>query len=133
MSIEIKPFYSRSHLVDMKIAFNRALPNKINAMVGPFSPLQKYIDHEILRTIDPYVPMLSGTLKRSATIHTVIGSGVIRWVTPYARRMYFTNPGPDMPRQTGPLRGKRWIERWKNDGWVERITEGARKKFGFGG
>jgi hypothetical protein len=126
-----KDYVVRSHLVDMHVTFNKALPSKINALVGPFSPLQKYIDHEVIRTIQPYVPLLTGTLIRSATIFTLIGSGEIKWRTPYARRMYFENPGPEVPRTTGPLRGKLWAERWKKDGWVEKIMRGASAKFGI--
>jgi hypothetical protein len=128
----IKPYRSRSHLVDMKIEFDKHLNKRLEGLVGLGSPLQKFVDHEILRTIEPYTPKLTGTLIRSATIHTIIGSGEIRWVTPYSRRMYFENPGPEVPRQTSPLRGRLWIERWQNDNWPQRIMEAAGKKFGFG-
>jgi hypothetical protein len=107
------------------------LPKKLEALVGLYSPLQKYLDHEIIRTTEKYVPKLTGTLIRSATIHTVIGSGEIRWVTGYSRYQYFNNPGVEVPRETGAQRGRLWIERWQKDGWIERITQSAGKKFGF--
>ena len=36
--------------------------------------VQKFIDSEVLRRCDPYVPMDTGSLKRSGITGTVIGS-----------------------------------------------------------
>lgn len=68
--------------------------------------VQKYIDSEVLRLTDPYVPMDTGTLKESGTINTKIGSGEVKYNTPYARRQYFENKG-------NGLRGRQWFERMK--------------------
>lgn len=70
--------------------------------------VQRYIDSEVLRLTDPYVPMDTGTLKSSGTRHTKIGSGEVRYRTPYARKQYHTNKG-------NGLRGKMWFERSKAD------------------
>jgi hypothetical protein len=113
----------------MRVVFNAHLPEQLNALIGPDSPVQRFIDHEIIRTIERYVPKLTGTLIRSATEHTAIGSGLIKWVTPYARLQYFKNPGP--PRPTGDTRGREWIDRWRNDGHADRIAAAAAAKFGL--
>lgn len=53
--------------------------------------VQKVIDSEVLRRSDPYIPMLSGNLKRSGTTGTVIGSGEVKYIAPYARKQYYNN------------------------------------------
>lgn len=37
----------------------------------------------------PYTPMLTGALYKTATLGTVIGSGEIRQIAPYARNQYY--------------------------------------------
>lgn len=83
--------------------------------------VQKYIDSEVLRLSDPYVPMDTGQLKQSGTRHTRIGSGEVVYKTPYARRMYY-NPGYKF--QGAPMRGAYWFDRMKAD-HKEQILRGA--------
>lgn len=45
--------------------------------ITPGGYVQKYIDQECIRQMAPYTPFLSGTLERSATAGSVIGSGKI--------------------------------------------------------
>jgi len=85
-----------------------------------FSKAQKVVDIEVLRRSDPYVPYLSGKLKESGTLGTVVGSGEIRYVMPYARRQYYENAGrgkEGLHASGGHagLRGKLWFERMKAD------------------
>lgn len=78
--------------------------------------VQKYIDSEVLRCCDPYVPMQSGKLKESGTTSTVVGSGMVHYNTPYARKNYYDNKG--MGKQglnRGGKRGRWWFERMKTD------------------
>ena len=84
--------------------------------------VQKFVDSEVLRLTDPYVPKDVGTLKGSGTRSTKIGSGEVKYSTPYARRQYFENKGSG-------LRGKRWFHRSKADN-KEQILNGARKVAG---
>ena len=51
--------------------------------------VQKFIDSEVLRLCEPLVPFDQGTLARSGQINTVIGSGQVKYRTPYARRWYY--------------------------------------------
>lgn len=85
--------------------------------------VQKYIDSEVLRLCEPMVPFDQGTLVQSGNINTVIGSGQVKYRTPYARRWYY------MPAsfQEAPRRGNYWFERMKNEGGKEKILDGARK------
>lgn len=84
--------------------------------------VQKFIDSEVLRLTDPYVPLDTSALKKSGTQHTKIGSGEVVYKTPYARRQYFENKG-------NGLRGKQWFERAKIN-HKEEILRGARIKAG---
>lgn len=53
-----------------------------------FSTAQDYIDAECLRLCEPKVPMDTKTLIKSGILCTYIGSGEIRYKTPYARIVY---------------------------------------------
>ena len=83
-------------------SINKSTPNKINKA-------QKYIDSEILRRSDPLVPFRTGSLKRSGITGTKIGTGVIEYTTPYAKKQYFKG------RATGQ-RGRYWVRRmWTSE------------------
>lgn len=86
--------------------------------------VQKYIDSEVLRLCNPKVPFRSGDLARSGVINTKIGSGEVRYSTPYARRMYYH---PEYSFTGAPERGAYWFERMKKNGGKEEILKGAAK------
>lgn len=76
--------------------------------------VQKFIDSEVIRCMDPFTPFRSGFLKRSALLATVIGSGLIKYVAPYARRNYYENAGRGKEgTENGGKRGRLWFERIK--------------------
>ena len=50
------------------------------------SKKQEIIDSEVLRLCAPMVPKRTGALERSGTLGTVIGSGEVKHIAPYARR-----------------------------------------------
>lgn len=76
--------------------------------------VQKMIDSEIIRRCDPKVPFRTSMLKDSAQIATVIGSGIIVYDTPYARRMYYN---PQYHFNGAPERGAYWATRmWAEEG-----------------
>ncbi len=106
--------------------------------------VQKVIDTEVIRLMKPYTPFKSGFLEKSAVFGTVIGSGEIRQIAPYARYLYYGEVyGPNIPIFEGghlvgffsppgqakyptgvdikydtthhPLAGKMWFERMKAD------------------
>lgn len=108
------------------------------------STVQKVIDSECIRLMKPYTPFRNGFLEQSATLGTVIGSGEINQIAPYARYLYYGMVyGPNIPifenglltgffsppgqpkHPTGeeltydksrhPLAGKLWFERMKAD------------------
>ena len=91
--------------------------------------VQQYIDSEVLRLCDPYVPMDRGILKQSGTQHTKIGSGRVVYKTPYARRMYYN---PQYNFQGAPMRGAYWFERMKAN-HKDEILKGAAEVAGARG
>lgn len=93
-----------------------------------FSAAQKFVDSEVLRLSDPYVPMQTGTMKRSGISGTVVGSGEVRYQTPYVRRQYYNGRSPGTSNR-GPLRGRLWFERMKAD-HKDEILQGAKGKAG---
>lgn len=80
--------------------------------------VQRTIDSDILRLTEPYVPFDTGMLKDSGITATDIGSGVIVYDTPYARRQYYENKG-------NGRRGKLWFERMKADHRDEILRHAA--------
>lgn len=94
-----------------------------------YTAAQKFVDSEVLRLCEPYIPMLSGALIKTGILGTDIGSGEVKWIAPYARRQYYSSRKPGS--QTGPLRGPQWFQRMKDiDG--DRILAGARRMAGGG-
>lgn len=76
-------------------------------------PVQRIIDSEVIRRMDPYTPFRKGYLKGSPIRHTNFGSGEIVQETPYARRHYYNIGGATF--QGAPMRGSHWFERMKAD------------------
>ena len=106
-------------------------PNFKKRTQADFDKKQKYIDSEILRLSDPYVPMQTGMMKKSGISGTVVGSGKIEYTVPYGRKQYYENAGigrEGMNNTSGTkgLRGKFWFERMKADHKKE-ILKGLKK------
>jgi hypothetical protein len=52
-------------------------------------PVQRVVDSETIRYMDPYIPMLNGVLTKAVPLSTVVGSGLIQQDTPYSRYQYY--------------------------------------------
>lgn len=91
--------------------------------IGEYGPVQKYIDSEVLRLCDPFVPKDTGELISSGTRSTRIGSGEVIYNTVYARRWYY------MPAHfnEAPNRGNYWFERMKQQ-YLKQILDGAQRE-----
>ena len=93
----------------------------------PRGKAQKYVDNAVLRYCDKYVPFRTGKLKQSGTTHTVIGSGIVKYDTPYARQQYYHNTGRGVQgTASGGLRGRLWFERMKAV-YKRTILDGAKR------
>lgn len=109
--------------VSMEIRWN---PNFGPEMTETINEVQQFIDSEVLRLCDDLVPKDTGILKQSGIMHTQVGSGQVKYCTPYARRWYY------MPAafQEAPQRGNYWFERMKQRGGKQQILKGAKKLAG---
>lgn len=90
--------------------------------------VQRFIDSEVLRLCDPYIPMITGTLKRSGISGTTIGSGEVRYNANYAAQQYYHTADS---RSYDPHRGAHWFERMKTD-HKDELLRGAQKIAGGG-
>ena len=78
-----------------------------------FSKTQEFVDSECLRYMNPLTPRRTGMMIKSATLGTVIGSGSIEYLAPYARRQYYEHKSK-----------ARWFEKMKASN-KEAILKGA--------
>lgn len=56
---------------------------------GQYSRAQVWLDNAVLKDSTPYVPMLTGALYKTGTLGTTLGEGVVQWIAPYARYIYY--------------------------------------------
>ncbi len=90
---------------------------------GRFNRAQVFVDNEVLKFCSERVPLRTGMLERSGVLGTVIGSGQIRYIAPYARHQYYLT---GTSRAYDANRGAKWFERGKA-AEKNRILEGARR------
>lgn len=88
-----------------------------------FSRKQKFVDSEVLRRCSPRVPFQTGMLDKSGTLGTVIGSGEVKYIAPYAAHQYYNT---SQSRSYDARRGGKWFERMKAEE-KEDILRGAEK------
>lgn len=109
---------------------------------GRYSRAQKFIDSEVLRLSDPLIPLQTSMLKKSGTLGTIVGSGEVCYIAPYARYQYYgkvmVGPAPkertdrDLVYHSPEIqRGAFWFERMKAANKAA-ILAGARKIAGGG-
>lgn len=67
------------------------------------------LDQQVITDSNFYCPLKTGTLQKSAIINTVLGSGLVVWRTPYARRQYY-GVKFDRSRDPNPNACAKWFE-----------------------
>lgn len=90
-----------------------------------YSEAQIFVDGQVLRLCEPYVPFDTGMLMHSGTLGTEIGSGLVQWIAPYARYQYYMKNRKKV-NERKPLAGSFWFERMK-EVHGEAIIAGARR------
>lgn len=108
----------------MSLTFKITMP-QVQQLQKRLQPVQKYVDSEILRKCDPYIPFKTGMLRDSGILGTKVGSGRIRWLAPYARKQYYKG------LSTGK-RGRYWVKRAMT-AHGQSIMRGAQKNLNDGG
>ena len=79
--------------------------------------VQKYVDSEVMRVMEPYMTFDTGMMAHSMPLATTLGSGEVHVNTPYAHRRLKS------ARNNG-LRGPNYFARMKADR-LEEILDGA--------
>ena len=86
---------------------------------------QMKLDTQVITDSNYFVPKDTTTLEKSAVISTVIGSGLVKWKTPYARRQYY-GLDFDHSKQSNPSACAKWFEaakaRWL-DKWRKLVND----------
>lgn len=90
-----------------------------------FGKAQQFVDSEVLRCTAPYMPKQTGMLIQSGDLGTVIGSGEVTYIAPYAAAQLRTAP----TRHYDARRGGNFFERMKID-HKDSILRGAKKLTG---
>lgn len=90
---------------------------------------QAMFDQEVLGVTEPYVPMDTGLLRRSAVMASEIGSGEIVYATPYAAAQYYNTADT---RDYDPKAGGHWGDRMKADNLthLQNFARRMVKKYG---
>lgn len=91
---------------------------------------QARFDEEVIKVTEPYVPIKSSLLRRSAAMASKIGSGQIVYATPYAAAQYYKTA--DTRAYNEPKAGGHWGDRMKADNLnhLANFARGMVKKYG---
>ncbi|MBO5179276.1 MAG: hypothetical protein J6B87_02895 [Clostridia bacterium] len=128
-----------------KLEWNPGFQQKYQGIIDN---AQKFVDSECIKRMAPYTPFLTGMLEKSATLGTVIGSGYIKQIAPYARYLYYgklmvssltgsayankgekkilTNIDLNYNKVGHRFAGPFWFDNMKADNW-KSILKGAQK------
>lgn len=90
-----------------------------------FQRSQAYLDNEVLKDTEPYVPFRTGILARSGQNGTRIGSGEVIYNAPYARSCYYAT-NRRFRKDIHPQATAQWFEKSKavnNRKWVDGVNK----------
>lgn len=76
---------------------------------GAIHKAQIKLDAQVLTDSNFYCPLKEGELQKSAIRNTVIGSGLVKWCTTYARAQYY-GVNFDHSQQKNPNACAKWFE-----------------------
>lgn len=118
-------YITGTETVNAKIVWNNRFIDKMNTAIGKGGKIQELIDNAVVFGVEPYMPRLEGAMFRSGIINTVIGSGLVKWSTPYVRVQWFGvdwRTGKPLTYHGGGVRGSYWAKRWAEDHLAELET-----------
>ena len=114
-------------MIDLKGSFEwhdrKRLPDN-------YKRAQAYLDNAVLKDTDKYVPMRTGILARSGMLGTRIGSGVIEYIAPYAKKLY-NGVNIRFSKSRHPLAQAKWFEASKavnKQSWLTGVRRIAGKR-----
>ena len=107
--------------VDVKAKLEIDIPRTMSRFDPKYQAAQKWLDNEVLKDSEPYVPFDTGMLARSGQTGTQLGSGDIVYSAPYAKRLYY-GKGMHFNTHAHPQASAQWFEKAKavrGKNWVE--------------
>lgn len=108
----------------MKCTFEMDTTECVNRFIPRYSDAQKFLDSEVLKDCEPFVPMVSGNLVRSGQRGTNIGSGEVIYAAPYARAQYYGFPRKTLEKH--PQASMQWFEKAKaicKEAWITGVKK----------
>ena len=96
---------------------------------GDIHKAQKWLDNEVLKDCEPYVPMRTGNLMNSGVAGTKLGSGEVVYNAPYAKTTYY-GKNFNFSKAKHPQACAQWFEKAKavnKEKWrqgVQKIVKG---------
>lgn len=119
-------------IVDLKLRFRPGFQADMDA---GFQRAQYVFSQQAAKTVDPYVPFDTGTLKNSVNQASDFKGGKLVYNTPYARKQYYQHAqGSDLRGDTG-LRGSYWGQRAiaaHKDELIQFARNAVKKELGGG-
>lgn len=91
------------------LQFSPSMPKQRTAQL---QRAQAMLDSEVMRVLEPYMPLDSGMMIASMQTATHPGSGEIHVNTPYAAKVNYVT---GIMGKNGPNRGRRFFDRMKAD------------------
>lgn len=76
-------------LLSADFSWADSLERRLNGFFDLYGPFQKTIDQTFMDNMMPYMPYDTGVLRETTVAATVIGSGMITSVAPYAQFLYY--------------------------------------------
>lgn len=95
-------------VIDLKLRFRPGFQADMDA---GFAKVQYAFSQQVARTVDPYVPFDTGTLKNSVNLASDFQGGTLVYNTPYARRQYYLHAQGQGLHGDNNLRGSYWGQR----------------------
>lgn len=95
--------------VKATLKFNSSMPKQRTAQL---QRAQAMLDSEVMRVMEPYMPLDTGMMIASMQTATHPGSGEIHVNTPYAAKVNYVT---GIMGKNGPNRGRRFFDRMKAD------------------
>ena len=107
--------------MDLEVKFDTGAIQK--RVAEEIEEKQRILDARVLRDSNLFVPVDTGALRNSSTLHTQIGSGLVVWQVPYAARQYYEWQGI-RGHNRNPRATSKWFETAKakyEAEWLEAI------------
>lgn len=101
----------------------------VSRLEGDVERAQKWLDNEVLKDCEPFVPMRTGNLMNSGISGTTLGKGEVIYSAPYANRMYY-GTSFNFSKEKHPQACAQWFEKAKSlhkEDWrqgVQKIVKG---------